>query len=49
MQNPHNISKMFKDQDKEIYKKVQLQGLLNGHLDGSAENLVVWLRKSSSS
>lgn len=49
MQNPHNIGKMFKGQEKTFFfsftRKVQLQGLLNDLLDSSAENLVVWLRK----
>lgn len=49
MQNPHNIGKMFKGQEKIFffffYKKVQLQGLSNDLRDSSAENLVVWLRK----
>ena len=42
MQNPQKCSKAKK---KKICKKVQLQGLLNDLLDGSAGNLVVWLRK----
>lgn len=46
MQNPYNIGKMFKVYEKNFFsKKVQLQGLLNDFLDGSAGNLVVWLRK----
>lgn len=37
-----NVQRLRKK--KFFYKKVQLQGLLNDLLDGSAENLVVWLK-----